>query len=641
MEVILIVADDRSLCESLRTALGDTSLSLCESTAEDALRRLISMKADAVIVDDTPNLGLPAVKRIRESYPYLPILMLTSRSDTETLASIALAGATGYLVKPFGCDALRRILEGMIPLPVRPVSPQRENGGDISRRTPNLIQYQTALRWLGRISSYIADTRRLSESLIDALIDVFNVTRCAILLEEDGRGVGITASHGIPDAVKESARFRFNYGLMRWFESNACIFDSAAASDPDARKQMAILGAKIGVPLVRGGRVCGALLLGEKASGGEYVPEETELLSMIARTASIAIDNAHRYHQLVVEQQQLDVILSNVSSGVVVVGADKNVRLLNGSAERLLQVRAEDVLGRSVQKLGSAFADVVLRTMADGKPRIRQEIHDPAIHATLGLSTTPLGQHGVAVLFSRLPEERASAEEIAYSPFWEYLASRVAQEIKNPLVAVNTFAQLLPKKYDSPDFREAFSDVVQKEVNRINSVVETLFDFARHPRLILKRVDLNETVQNVLRSFEDELRERQIKLETTWDPNRPEANIDVEYMSQALHNVLQNSIEAMPSGGVLRVNTRKDEHGCEIVIADSGPGIAEQDAPHIFMPFFSTKEQGMGLGLTVAHRIARQHDGDLRLVPGREGEGGVFQFRLPLAEKQDADRPSH
>ncbi len=637
MEVLVLVADDRALCESLRAALGDDTLVLCETTIEDALRRLISVRADAVVIDDAPTLGLQAVKRIRESHHHVPVLILTGRKDNETLASIALSGATGYLVKPFSCDDLQRVLHSIrVSLPPR-THPVRDNGHDAAQRTANLAQYQTALRWLGRISSYIADARRLSESLIDALVDVFDATRCAVLLDE-GQNIRVTGSHGLSPSVVESLRLSYESGLMRWFDRNACVFDRSVEPDADACKEMSVLGARLAVPLMRKGRVCGALLLGEKASGAEYGREEIELFTMLSRSASIAIENACRYQQLALEQKQLEIILSNVSSGVVVVGGDRNVLLINGSAERILQVRAADIVGRSVQKLGSAFADVVIRTLADGKPRIRQEIRDAAIHATLGLSTTPLGEHGVVVLFSQLPEERASAEEIAYSPFWEYLASRVAQEIKNPLVAVNTFAQLLPKKYDSPDFREAFSEVMQREVSRINNVVETLFDFARHPRLSLKRADVNETVQQVLKSFEEELDQRRIRLETSWDPNQPEANLDVAYMTQALHNVLQNSIEAMPSGGVLRVNTRKDMDGCEILIADSGPGISEQDAPHIFMPFFSTKEQGMGLGLTMAHRIARQHEGDLRLVPGKEGEGSVFQFRLPTVEKHHADR---
>ena len=489
MNVILVVAEDRAVCESLRAALSDADLALIEPTIEDALRRLIAIQADAAIVDDTSSLGLAAARRLREACPGLPVVLLTSRSDPETLAAIALAGASGYLVKPFSCDELRRILGGMMRPPLPAVPSNAESELNHARRSAHLNQYQTALRWLSRISSYMADARRLSESLIDAMVDIFDAVRCAVVLDEANEGIRVTAGHGLSAPLADAIRLRFESGLMRWFEINPCVIDRSATGAPDALKEMSVLGARLGAPLLRGGRVCGALLVGDKASGGEYGQEEIELLSMMARGASIALENAHRYSQLALQQHHLNTVLSNVSSGVVVVRPDKSVFLMNGSAERILQLRASEIIGRSVQKLGSAFADVVLRTLADGKPRTRQEIRDPAINAPLGLSATPLGDQGVVIIFSRLPEEKASSEEIAYSPFWEYLASRVAQEIKNPLVAVNTFAQLLPRKYESADFREAFGEVVQKEVNRINSVVETLFDFARHPRLMLKRVN--------------------------------------------------------------------------------------------------------------------------------------------------------
>ncbi|MBN2311794.1 MAG: hypothetical protein JXR94_22640, partial [Candidatus Hydrogenedentes bacterium] len=276
------------------------------------------------------------------------------------------------------------------------------------------------------------------------------------------------------------------------------------------------------------------------------------------------------------------------------------------------------------------FADIVLRTLEDGRPRLRQEVDEPAIGGKLGLSATSIDAEGVVVIFSALPKERAASEDIAYSPFWEFLASRVAQEIKNPLVAVNTFAQLLPDKYDSPDFRDAFGDVVQKEVARINRVVETLFEFARHPRLVLRRCSVNETLESVLKTFEDELAARSIELETDLDPSEPAADLDPIFFSQAVHNVVQNSLEAMPAGGILRVKTATRGNRCEVVIADTGPGVSEQDAEMIFAPFFSTKEQGMGLGLTVADRIVRQHEGDLSLIPS-DGGGSAFALRLPAS----------
>ncbi|MBI4558012.1 MAG: hypothetical protein HY706_10565 [Candidatus Hydrogenedentes bacterium] len=637
MNVYLAIAEDRAVGESLRAALPENDLVLIESSVESALRRLISIKPDVIILDDSAIPSTPAMDRVRGAAGDVPLLALSSHGDAETLAGYTLAGVQACLAKPFSCEALRAEVQRLAfvdepaLVPTAGTSHLPEWSGALSR-------HQTAVRWLSRVASHIKDPFRLSQSLLDSVVDIFDVARGAVLLESNG-GVRVVASQGLPPNLAESLRFGFATGLMRWFESNVRLIDRLQTRDAaGAVKEMSLLGARLGAPILCSGRVHGAVLVGEKSSGLEYGPEERDLLSMVARCASIAFENAKLYQDASRQRARLDALLATITAGVVVVRPDKTVSLLNQGAERALQVRAGDVLGRSVQKLGSAFADVVLHTLADGKPRLRQEIFDRAIDARLGLSVTPMGSEGVVVIFSRLPDESARTEDIAYSPFWEYLASRVAQEIKNPMVAINTFAQLLPRKYDSTDFREAFGEVVQKEISRINLVVETLFEFARHPRLVLQRTNVNDTLQNVLRTFEDKLRAHSIRLETSLDPSVSEAELDPIFFSQAIHNVVQNSLEAMPEGGTLSIRTRQTGDSCEILIADSGPGIAEKDAPHVFKPFFSTKEQGMGLGLTVASRIMRQHKGELRLVSNPEG-GSAFAFHLPISGQMHADHP--
>ncbi|MDX9976020.1 MAG: ATP-binding protein, partial [FCB group bacterium] len=638
IKVLLVLAEDRAVCESLRATLPERDLLVFEPSLGQGLRRLISLRPDAVIVDDGPHLGKEAVRELRLSSPSVPVIAMSSRGDAETLADYVLAGAKVCLAKPFSCEDLKRAVE-MAMVPAAADMARASAAGpaiaEVSSKA-HVTQHQTAMRWLNRLAGLMKDPERIGQSLTDAVGDVFDTVRSAVLIDH-GTGVRVIASGGMAAPIPEGITLNFASGLMRWFEENACLFDRAANAHATAAvKEMQLLGGRLGVPLVSSGRVCGALIVGEKASGRDYSPEECELLTVMGRFASATIENARLYETVSHHRERVDSILSNVTAGVVLVRADRSISLMNRSAERILRVQASAVIGNSVQKLGSGFADVALRALADGKPRLRQEVRDPAIDATLGLSATPMGDEGVVIIFSKLPEEHTKTEDVAYSPFWEYLASRVAQEIKNPMVAINTFAQLLPRKYDSEDFREAFGEVVQTEVSRINNVVETLFEFARHPRIIVERSGINGTVDNVLRSFEEELKARNITLVKEFDINAPDADIDAVYFSQALHNVVQNAIDAMPNGGKLKIATQGQPEGCKVVVSDSGPGISEQDAPLVMMPFFSTKEQGMGLGLTVASRSMKQHDGDLKLAPNDEG-GGAFSLSLPAGLKRYAN----
>ena len=119
-------------------------------------------------------------------------------------------------------------------------------------------------------------------------------------------------------------------------------------------------------------------------------------------------------------------------------------------------------------------------------------------------------------------------------------------------------------------------------------------------------------------------------IKTELDAERLNVILDPELFSKAIGNVVQNSIDAMPNGGTLKVMTSRSGESHDLVIADTGPGISDHDAPLVFQPFFSTKERGMGLGLTVANRILEQHRGKLELL-NRGKSGGAFVFHLPMA----------
>ncbi len=628
MNIILTIADDRSIVESLRAALPQNDLLLFENNVQDALRRLISMRTDVVFLDDAQHLGLEALKQIVEAAPATPVIVLASSRKQETRAAYTMAGARDFVTKPFQCEDLERALAQMsvdaIPFPGHSRPPMAD--------TPPanaIAQHQMALRWMSRAAAHAEDTPRLIDGLIDALADIFDPARACVLLQMDG-AVRVRASYGISESVAAGIQLSFATGIMRRLEESTSLIErDRTPLDADALKEMHALGGRIAVPLVSQGRACGALVIGEKASGADYAFEEQELLALMARCVSTSLDRAQRQRDVARQQNRLDAVLANITAGVVTVGTDKTITMMNESAERILQLSAQDVLGRSVDKLGSAFAEVVLRTMSEGAPRLRQRIHDRSIDSALGLSVTPLGPEGVVAIFSILPDEQEESD-VAYSPIWEFLSSRVAQEIKNPMVAINTFAQLLPTEYESKEFREEFGEVVQKEVARINAVVEALYEFSGHARLTLRPCDLNENVHKILQRFDKELSKRTILLETHFDDGETPVNLDAEQFARAVENVIQNCIEAMPEGGTLKVQTRRENGSCELLIADTGQGINEQDAPLIFTPFFSTKENGMGLGLTMASRIVEEHEGHLELMSGT-GKGGAFLINLPSA----------
>lgn len=638
MRVILVIAEERAVRESIRAAWPEGDLLLFEDRVEAAGRRLVSLQADAIVLDDGPGLGMEALAPIKALAPGTPVVVLSARGDLITQASFARSGADACVPKPFSCDALREEVNRVTtPAPAHGPAPA-PTASQAAAGSLLLQQHQMALRWLSRASSHSEEPARLSQALIEAAVDIFGAARSVVLLEDQGL-VRVAASQGLPENIAQPLRLSFSTGLMRWFDAHACLIDRHAiegqtalgdAHAAAAVKEMRLLHAVLGAPLIRAGQVFGAVLLGERVAGGGYTVEERELLALVARCVSLVFERAQAHAETARRHARLDRVLAHINAGVVTIAPNKTIVMMNQSAERLLNLRAIDLVGRSVQRLGSAFADVALRTLADGTPRLRCEFHDPAINATLGLSATPLGEEGVVVVFSRLPDRDMDRGELALSPVWDYLASRVAQEIKNPMVAISTYAQLLPKKYDTPDFRDSFSEVVQKEVARINAVVETLYAFAETPRLALEAADVDTAVRHVLDALRDEMREHAITLDADLTTGGVQAEIDVHHFGTAVANVVRNAIDAMAHGGTLSVRTTRENGYVEVRITDTGPGIPQQDAANVFLPFFSTKERGMGLGLAIANRIMKQHKGEIRLLHSEKG-GSCFALQLPAS----------
>jgi signal transduction histidine kinase len=213
------------------------------------------------------------------------------------------------------------------------------------------------------------------------------------------------------------------------------------------------------------------------------------------------------------------------------------------------------------------------------------------------------------------------------------LASGMAHEIKNPLTPIKTFAEQLPKRLEDKEFLLKFSKIIGNEVNRIDSLVQELLDFAKPAALHLKETNLHQLLDHTLDFLNNDLIKHKITVIKNYEiPIGKTLALDENQFRQALLNLFLNAIDAMPHGGTLSVRTT-NETNCVITITDSGTGISKEDMPHIFDPFFSKKDQGTGLGLAITHEIIKNHNGKI-LVESNADEGTMFIITLPYHATQ-------
>jgi two-component system sensor histidine kinase HydH len=224
------------------------------------------------------------------------------------------------------------------------------------------------------------------------------------------------------------------------------------------------------------------------------------------------------------------------------------------------------------------------------------------------------------------------------------MSAGLAHEVRNPLAAIKAAVQEIdPQQFQNSDDRELF-DVILNEVDRLNTVVTQFLDYARPFRGTFAPLAPNYAVRRTLQLMGRHLGE-DIDVELDLEPELPDVNGDAEQMQQVMINLVLNAAEAMERTGKIEISTRST-HGrevpmfgqespkfVEVRVRDSGPGIPKSVREHLFIPFFTTKDRGTGLGLALCQRIVQHHGGAIE-VHSVEGRGSTFVVRLPAVVRR-------
>ena len=209
------------------------------------------------------------------------------------------------------------------------------------------------------------------------------------------------------------------------------------------------------------------------------------------------------------------------------------------------------------------------------------------------------------------------------------LAAGMAHEIKNPLTSIKTFTEYLPIKHNDPVFLEKFHKIVSGEVNKINDIVQQLLDFSKPKILKLEQSSIHEIIDQTLSFLNNDIIKHSIEVRKNYDVSLSPLNIDHSQMQQVFLNLFLNAIDAIGKGGKLTITTKSNSFDVEITISDTGKGIPKKDLEHIFDPFYTTKETGTGLGMSIVYGIIKEHTGSIT-VRSEENTGTEVTIRLPV-----------
>ncbi len=344
-----------------------------------------------------------------------------------------------------------------------------------------------------------------------------------------------------------------------------------------------------------------------------------------------------------------------------VVGVDEAFRIIlwNAAAEALTGKSARRVQGRTLKEVfppDSSLARHLAETLRTGESRSEAEAMIDGTDGRLvavSIVTAPLArgsgnvEAAVAVLrdlsrIRQLEEEVQRGQTLAAVG---RMAVGLAHEIRNPLTAIRGAVQLLKNELGDEARWGEYTDVLLKEVDRVNRILEALLDLGRPVQLKPRPVNLHQLLERVALLAEEMAASQGVRIVRRYDPSLPPILADEDRVVSVFHNLVRNAIEAMPRGGRVTLTTRvsmnplfaKVDLGTgtrqlvEVQVSDEGEGIPEALRAKIFDPFVTTKQRGLGLGLALCHRILEEHRGAIQ-IESAPGKGTTVSCFLPIAK---------
>jgi len=338
-------------------------------------------------------------------------------------------------------------------------------------------------------------------------------------------------------------------------------------------------------------------------------------------------------------RQYMEVVLKNISAGVISVDASGTITTINKAAEAMLSITSEQILGKN-------FRDTLQKDHLKLAEKISHEIPRSLTSMAFPLSITINGSpKHFAANFNALQNENnedmgavmvfddiTELEKAQRMAAWREVARRIAHEVKNPLTPIKLSAQRLKRKYSKQINETVFeqcTEMIVEHVDLIRNLVNEFATFARFPDTLIKSCSLEKIITETVALYREGL--EHVSFTLSIPQELPALNLDQQQMKQAFINLIDNAVSAVQKNGTITIDVSLDTilKRVRIEVSDTGKGISDEEKTRLFEPYFSTKKSGMGLGLAIVNSIISDHEGMIR-VKDNVPCGAIFIIELPV-----------
>ena len=611
MNTVIVASGSKELFASVQHILGEGHDVHLAPRLPDLFASLAKRPADVVLVDTRLEDcdGRTAVHEIRGLFPEVVVVYFSPELDGKGAGISEEDDAYVSLRKPLDQQLLRlavkkaaekrnlsRRIDYLLTATERATTPWRGSGLDHFRPASHPAHggvERGMLRKLLKSLSPITSLDKLLGLFADSIRELLGCNTVAVFIWDSQKGRYVTGAwQGVDEGLAVVCSFSGKHGIVRWLIERQQLltrdkltetvpYDVAAEVGTD----MDALRAELIMPLLDRGNLIGFLCLGTRLTCRPYDESDLELLTVIGDCASGSIGTALLYREILRQKGGADAILSSIACGVVAVDTEGRIVALNSYARNALEVSADELIGKNIQKLGSVLADMSLRTIRENQTFVNRPYKDGTTGRVLSVSTCRLFDDrsnlaGAIVFFTPLLETASSKVAEHGQPEGERFAAfcgHIADKIKNPLASIKTFSQLLAEKFDDQEFREKFAEIVGKAVERINALADSLTSYAADGPMDLSSTNIAAVLENALASLRESMDKRNLRVIVPGNEKPARVLADGQLIRAALLNVLKNSIESTPPDGTITVSIKEVSAGeirrgksADLVYDDSG-----------------------------------------------------------------------
>jgi signal transduction histidine kinase len=674
MKTILVLSPHPDFAEVIRAGLNPEEYRLVHRIGVEEAEPLLAHGLINVCILDVDLIGVQGVwviERLRRRDGKCPIIAYTAASQSEWEEEAFLHGVTHVLTKPVRPRLLNSLLERLWAAPTYPRAassvPPTPAPAALSRapesfasRFANTSQTLNVLRDFSSILTYSLNAEAMLKQFLLFLREIFSVNRAAIFLNrpalplgaaalpEKSRGLRATAAIGLSSGLLENLELSLDAGIGGQLVRLGRILrrdSDEVRADTEAQKEFELLGAQVAVPVLDRETIVGVAVFDGRVTGEPLVNLELELIFHLLEQVGLALRNIWLYDQLAGNHEMMADVLRELSSACVVVGRDLRVLHANKAARRHFGHKnrrtGELEFSDLPQVLGAKVYQVLHTGAAMGPFRYEPENSPGTVYNVTvvpfqrGNSSVPVSALLTAEDLTQTEQLRHLEVEAANLRLIKAMADRLAHEIGNAMVPISTHQQLLGEKFRDAEFRKSLDFALADGVKRVARLLNQMRFLARENEPEPQTFPVEQLIEEAYQEARKHQPAEKAQLQCD-DYGKPIVITgDRAALKHALAEIMLNALQANPKepkvGVKLHTNPNiEGGHELEIEVQDNGTGFTTETAQKAPTPFFTTRNVGLGLGLTVSRKIIETHHGRLEIVPPRAGQPGAVRVSLPI-----------